>query len=129
MQEDRPVRLEKELKNLSYQVRKIGVNINQVVAKINAGYGNQIDIYNLAKVLKCEPSEIKKLEKDIASDIVSPEIIESLKQLILNGAGGLKCPRCGAPLDTRIARMYDLEDNLVLHPKAHCTKCPFQIHS
>lgn len=83
----------------------------------------------LAKALKCEPHEIKKLEKDIASDIVSPEIIESLKKLILNGAGGLKCPRCGAPLDTKIARMYDLEDNLVLHPKAHCTKCPFQIHS
>ena len=83
----------------------------------------------LAKVLKCEPSEIKHLEKDIAGDIVSPEIIESLKKLILNGAGGLKCPKCGAPLDTRIARMYDLEDNLVLHPKAHCTKCPFQIHS
>ena len=83
----------------------------------------------LAKVLKCEPSEIKRLEKDIANDIVSPEVIESLKQLILNEAGGLKCPRCGAPLDTRIARMYDLEDNLVLHPKAHCTKCPFQIHS
>ncbi len=83
----------------------------------------------LAKVLKCEPYEIKKLEKDIANDIVSPEIIESLKQLILNGAGGLKCPKCGAPLDTRIAKMYDLEDNLVLHAKAHCTKCPFQIHS
>jgi transcriptional regulator with XRE-family HTH domain len=83
----------------------------------------------LAKVLRCEAHEIKKLEKDIASDIVSPEVIESLKQLILNGAGGLKCPRCGAPLDTRIAKMYDLEDNLILHPKAHCTKCPFQIHS
>ena len=52
MQEDRPVRLEKELKNLSYQVRKIGVNINQVVAKINAGYGNQIDIYDLEKALE-----------------------------------------------------------------------------
>ncbi len=83
----------------------------------------------LAKVLKCDPQEIKQLEKDISSNIISPEIIESLKQLILNGAGGLKCPRCGAPLDTRIAKMYDLEDNLVLHPKAHCTKCPFQIHS
>lgn len=83
----------------------------------------------LAKVLKCEPSEIKRLEKDIANDIVSPEVIESLKELILKGAGGLKCPKCGAPLDTRIARMYDLEDNLILHPKAHCTKCPFQIHS
>ena len=83
----------------------------------------------LAKALKCEPDEIKSLEKDIVSNIVSPEVIESLKELILNGAGGLKCPKCGAPLDTRIARMYDLEDNLVLHPKAHCTKCPFQIHS
>ncbi len=83
----------------------------------------------LAKVLKCDPQEIKQLEKDISSNIISPEIIESLKQLILNGAGGLKCPRCGATLDTRIAKMYDLEDNLVLHPKAHCTKCPFQIHS
>ena len=84
---------------------------------------------SLAKILKCEPHEIKRLEKDIANDIVSPEIIESLKQLILNGAGGLKCPKCGAPLDTRVARMYDLEDNLILHAKAHCTKCPFQIHS
>ncbi|MBQ8459210.1 hypothetical protein IJ541_03800 [bacterium] len=83
----------------------------------------------IAKVLKCEPADIKQLEKDTVSDIVSPEIIESLKELILNGAGGLKCPKCGALLDTRIAKMYDLEDNLILHPKAHCTKCPFQIHS
>ena len=83
----------------------------------------------LAKALKCEPDEIKVLEKDIVNEIVSPEIIESLKQLILNRAGGLKCPKCGALLDTRIARMYDLEDNLILHPKAHCTKCPFQILS
>jgi transcriptional regulator with XRE-family HTH domain len=83
----------------------------------------------LAKVLKCEAHEIKALEKDIANDIISPEIIESLKQLILNGAGGLKCPRCGAPLVTKIEKMYDLEDNLVLHPKAHCSKCQFQILS
>ena len=84
---------------------------------------------SLAKVLKCEPEELKKLEKDISNSIISPEIIESLKELILNGAGGLKCPQCGAPLVTKISEMYDLEDNLVLHPKAHCTKCPFQIHS
>ena len=83
----------------------------------------------LSKVLKCEPEELKKLEKDISHSIISPEIIESLKELILNGAGGLKCPKCGAPLVTKISKMYDLEDNPVLHPKAHCTKCPFQIHS
>lgn len=31
--------LERELKNIDYQVRKIGVNINQATKKINAGYG------------------------------------------------------------------------------------------
>lgn len=81
----------------------------------------------LAKVLRCSPDEIKALEKDFTVNFVSPEIIESLKELILNGAGGLKCPKCGAPLITRIARLYDLEDNLMLHPKAHCSKCAFHI--
>lgn len=83
---------------------------------------------NLAKGLKCDPKDIKKLEKDFSNDSVSFEIIESLKELILNGAGGLKCPKCNAPLVTRIAKMYDLEDNLVLRPKAHCSKCTFQLH-
>ena len=82
----------------------------------------------LAKVLKCEANELKKLEKDFDTNFVSDQIIDSLKDLILNGAEGLKCPKCGAPLVTRIAKMYDLEDNLMLHPKAHCTKCVFQIH-
>ncbi len=84
---------------------------------------------NLAKVLKCLPEEIKKFEKDFNNQIVSDQVIESLKELILNEAGGLKCPVCGAPLVTRIQKLYDLEDNLMLHPKAHCTKCSFQIHS
>ena len=82
---------------------------------------------NLAKVLRCAPEEIKKLEKDFNNHIVSDQIIDSLKELILNEAGGLKCPVCGAPLVTRIQKLYDLEDNLMLHPKAHCTKCSFQI--
>lgn len=84
---------------------------------------------NLAKGLKCNPQEIKALEKDFSTVTVSEQMIESLKELILNGAGGLKCPVCGADLVTRIAKMYDLEDNLVLSPKAHCVKCSFQIHS
>lgn len=82
---------------------------------------------SLAKILRCEPDEIKKYEKDFSSYTISQEIIDSLKELILNGAGGLKCPKCGAPLITRIAKLYDLEDNLMLHPKAHCSKCSFHI--
>ena len=84
---------------------------------------------NLSKVLKCTPEEIKKFEKDFNNNIVSNEIIDSIKELILNGAGGLRCPVCNAPLVTRIQKLYDLEDNLMLHPKAHCSKCSFQIHS
>ncbi len=83
---------------------------------------------NLAKGLKCHPDEIRRLEKDFRNDFVSQQIIDSLKELILNGAGGLKCPKCGASLITKVEKMYDLEDNLVLHPKAHCSKCVFQIH-
>ncbi|MDR1167980.1 MAG: helix-turn-helix domain-containing protein [Heliobacteriaceae bacterium] len=82
---------------------------------------------NLAKALKCTPEDIKAYEKDYDIKLVSPEVIESLKELILNGSGGLTCPVCGAALVTRIARMYDLEDNLMLHPKAHCSKCVFQV--
>ena len=83
---------------------------------------------NLAKGLKCLPEDIKKFEKDFSTDFVPLSVIDSLKELILNGAGGLKCPKCGADLITKVEKMYDLEDNLVLHPKAHCSKCVFQIH-
>ena len=83
---------------------------------------------SLAKGLRCHPEEIKAYEKDISTDLVSPQIVESLKELILKGSGGLRCPKCGAPLITRIVQMYDLEDNLVIEAKAHCSKCVFQIH-
>ena len=83
---------------------------------------------NLAKGLKCLPEDIKKYEKDFSTDFVPLSVIDSLKELILNGAGGLKCPKCGADLITKVEKMYDLEDNLVFHPKAHCSKCVFQIH-
>lgn len=103
----------------------------QLIEEIEAGKELFLSVpvrQNLAKGLKCDPEEIKKLEIKFDNTFVSEQIIESLKELILNGAGGLKCPKCGAPLITRIAKMYDLEDNLMLHPKAHCSKCVFQIH-
>jgi len=81
----------------------------------------------LAKGLKCEPDEIKRLEKDFENRFVDEETIEVLKRRILSGEKVLTCPKCHAPLVTRIAKMYDLEDNLMLHPKARCSKCVFQI--
>ena len=83
----------------------------------------------LAKGLKVELSEIKKYEKPYDVAFVSDaKYIDDLKIKILAGEGDdCFCPVCGEKLVTRIAQMYDLEDNLQLHPKAHCPKCPFQI--
>ena len=81
----------------------------------------------LAKVLKCSPSEIKQYERSYEFKTVSDEEIEIIKSQILRRETNLKCPMCGEPLITRIARMQDLEDNIVLQPKAHCVKCVFQI--
>lgn len=82
---------------------------------------------NLAKGLKCSLDEIKALEKNFENRFVETDTIEDLKQRILNGEKDLICPKCHSLLIVRIAKMYDLEDNLMLHPKARCSKCVFQI--
>lgn len=82
---------------------------------------------NLAKGLKCSLDEIKELEKDFESRFEAEEVINSLKERILAGETDLICPKCHSGLIVRIEKMYDLEDNLVLHPKARCAKCVFQI--
>lgn len=81
----------------------------------------------LARVLKCSPNEIKEHERSYEFEVVSFDVIEEIKSKILKRETNLRCPLCGEPLITRIARMHDLEDNVVLQPKAHCVKCIFQI--
>ena len=83
----------------------------------------------LAKGLKLNLLEIKMYEKAPLEDFKLDFQTEVyMKQAILEGnVDNLRCPSCGSKLFTRVAKMYDLEDNLVLTPKAHCTKCPFQI--
>lgn len=82
---------------------------------------------NLSKGLKCSLQEIKVHEKKYDKEFVSADAIEDLKQRILNGETELICPKCSSLLITRIAKLYDLEDVLMLHPKARCSKCVFQI--
>ena len=81
----------------------------------------------LSRALKCSPQELKEREREFKFDVVSDDTIDILKSRILNHDTNLRCPLCGEPLVTRIAKMYDLEDNLVLQPKAHCVKCVFQL--
>ena len=81
----------------------------------------------IAKVLKIELSEIKKYEIKEEPEGLKEDVIEDIKERILNGEKEILCPVCKNPLIVRIAKMYDLEDNLMLHPKARYTKCPFQL--
>lgn len=125
--------IQKKRDNLGLSAKGLAMKANlslELIEDIEAGKDLFLPVtvrQSLAKALKCAPEDIKELEKDFNIPVTSFEIIESLKELILNGAGGLKCPVCGSGLVTKIERMYDLEDNLVLHPKAHCSKCAFQI--
>ncbi|CVI71522.1 hypothetical protein BN3660_02266 [Eubacteriaceae bacterium CHKCI004] len=64
-QSNNPAAIQKELKGLAYQVRKIGVNINQVAAKVNAGYATPVDMENLLFYLKKVEEEFLRLEKNL----------------------------------------------------------------
>ena len=81
----------------------------------------------LAKGLKLNTRDIKPFEKEYDENLPIAEVIEVLKIEILQGEKDLDCPQCSAKLICHIEKMYDLEDNLVKHPKARCSKCPFQI--
>jgi hypothetical protein len=44
--------LQKEIENLAYQIRKIGVNINQATKKLNSGYRSEEAIAELQRGLE-----------------------------------------------------------------------------
>lgn len=82
----------------------------------------------IANALKIRPMSIKIYEKDVLVNFNNdPSIQEEIKERILMREKNILCPNCSSELITRIAKMYDLEDNLVLHPKARCSKCVFQV--
>lgn len=83
----------------------------------------------LANGLKLKPSDIKQYEKSLNFDLLqeSEDVVFIKNKILSHNIEDLECPVCGSKLITRIAKMYDLEDNLILVPKARCEKCPFQI--
>ena len=85
----------------------------------------------LAKGLKIDNKEIKQYEIKTDFSIAKNSQMDSIREMILlnsqNPIFEINCPLCGEKLVTRIAKLYDLEDNLILRPKARCSKCPFQL--
>ncbi len=86
----------------------------------------------LAKGLKTDNKEVKKHEQKTDFNLVKKSKMQEIRELILLNSNNpnfeIRCPVCNSKLITRIAKLYDLEDNLVLHPKAKCSKCPFQLN-
>lgn len=133
-----------EKESLAYFVstkrEKLGLSQNGLAKKCNLSLSEIEDIESgielfiptttrqkLAKGLRVNLSEIKKYEVKEKFELVPQNVIDDLKEDILNGQKDLKCPLCGEILITRIVELYDLEDNLNYHPKGKCPKCPFQI--
>ncbi len=85
----------------------------------------------LAHGLKVDNKEIKLYESKPSFDYSKSVNMDEIRELILmnytNPDFSLNCPICGSKLSLRVAKLYDLEDNLILRPKAQCTKCPFQL--
>lgn len=143
-------KIEKKFENLANFVfntrEKLGLSVSGLAKKCNL---SEVEISNieqglelflsttirqkLAKGLKVSLEEIKLYEKNEEYNFVSKEKLDELRADILfnadNKAYVALCPVCGSKLITRIAKLYDLEDNLIFHPKARCSKCPFQLHS
>ena len=108
---------------------RAGVDL-QVIEDIESGKELFLSVtirQKLARALKLQPADIKHYEKVVNEVIVTFEQMEEIKEMILAGEEDLYCPMCGSKLVTRVAKMYDLEDNLVFHAKAHCSKCVFQV--
>ena len=85
----------------------------------------------LGKGLKIDNKEIKLYETKADFSLTKNSTMNSIREEILlnsqNPNHAISCPVCGEKLITRIAKLYDLEDNLILRPKARCSKCPFQL--
>ena len=125
----------REKLNLSQEqlAHNSGLDIEQI-QNIEMGYELFLPTtirQKLAKGLKTENKEIKHYETKINLNLVKNNLMDEIReQILLNSTNPnfeIKCPKCGERLITRIAKLYDLEDNLILRPKARCTKCPFQL--
>ena len=123
--------------NMGYSQKGLAVRANvdiTIIDDIESGRELFMSItvrQKLSNALKLSASKTKALEKEPVSnesDFELSDRIDEIKWRILNqGLVGYECPMCKAELDCRVSVMYDLEANVIRHPKARCTKCPFQI--
>lgn len=66
------VQLERQLGNLRYELRKIGVNVNQIARKINSGFGTPGDLTELRQHMDHIEHAISRLEMEVKQAWRSP---------------------------------------------------------
>lgn len=66
------ISLLKQMNSLRYEIRKIGVNINQVAKKVNSGFGTKEDIAELQIKLEEVRELLRKYEKEVEQIWESP---------------------------------------------------------
>ncbi len=54
----------RQLRELKYELRKIGTNVNQIAKKVNSGLGTSEDLYWLTEYLTRIEAAFKKLEQE-----------------------------------------------------------------
>ena len=138
--------MDNELKSLAEFVRETRENIGvsrellakranlteEMISDIESGkelFLSSTIRQKLAKGLKLNPSQILPYEKSLHFSIEDTSNFEDeiRIKMQLGETADLKCPVCGSDLVFKTVKRYDLEDNLIIHHKASCTKCPFQV--
>ena len=59
------VRIDRQLDALNYQVRKIGVNINQIANKLNADYGDPRDAEHAVEIMTSLNDKVEELARSV----------------------------------------------------------------
>lgn len=75
------VRVDMELKDLNYQVRKIGVNINQIAHRLNSNIGDMRDAEYVVELMKELNARLEKLtskSRDIFFSAVSKSSVSDI---------------------------------------------------
>lgn len=85
----------------------------------------------IARVLKVDPNileevEVKNIKQNVENDPPA-ELLERIQEDILSRINNIKCPICQSPLKTWIQEGFDLNEQPIKTPKAHCTACVFQL--
>lgn len=66
------INLQKQMKDMRYEIRKIGVNINQIAKKINSGFGTTRDLEEVKAELKELQMLVEKYQKEVKRAWESP---------------------------------------------------------